>query len=296
MRNPFRRHKPQPASLLQGFPALQALLEGVAQADDAGRPRVEFITGGEMPEGRTLSEILGAGRPARSEEETRAQLLAFATSYGRCPFRVGQWVTRREGSHGHGQGWPHLVVEVAATPHRNFYVDSRATPDRDPDYGARYDMRVLHANKGGEVHAHWVESWLFEAVPDFAEVPQPEDGPDVMAAVVPVPAGGERDPRDERLEAWAQGKGNVTIRMPDGETTEPGHPVTYGLGHALAVSECHLLTRGLASVPWRGPQTVDSPVFFDAQTATFNSEGTGLPIPKWRLHEAHVSYPIIEVR
>lgn len=160
MRNPFRRREPDfefPADL---DPATKARLEALAQ---------NLV--GALPSAAILS--VGGGMN-RDTPEAREALLSFAATYGRCPFRVGQWITRREGTMGHGQGWPHLVIEVAATPHRNFYLDGNISPDRDPDYGARYDCRVLHQNSKGEVHAHWVESWLFEPMTDFAEVPQPE--------------------------------------------------------------------------------------------------------------------------
>lgn len=133
-----------------------------------------ILDAGESLE-KALQALIGGASgslPSGSTDtpDLREKLLSFAETYGACPFTVGQWVTRRENCGGHGAGWPHLVVEVAHEPHRYFYLNGSVTPDRDPDYGARYDIRVLHQNKDGDVHAHWAESWCFEAIVEFAEV------------------------------------------------------------------------------------------------------------------------------
>ena len=149
MRNPFSRRSAEPEQI-DLPPEVRERFEAIAQgiADGlASRGGAQVLT---LP-------------PKVPEAVQRERMLALAEAYGRCPFQVGQFVRKREGTMGHGCGWLHLVIEVAETPHRFFYLDSSATPSRDPDYGALLDMLVMHINRDGDAHAHWVESWMFEA-------------------------------------------------------------------------------------------------------------------------------------
>lgn len=235
------------------------------------------------------------------DAEVCAILTTYGETYGRTPFKTGDFVVRRPNTGGHGEGWPALVLEVSPTPHRNFYLDSRTTPEADPDYGARYDMRILHRNPDGRVHAHWCESWLFVPYTGALTV-----GVDVGAedgdrtAVFEVDAGTgetraiEPDPVDtftleERLAAMRTPvvdpeRKPLVVTLGEGQTATVGHPVEMaGCVHGLALSATDVLAAGPCAVPWHGPGAVGDQVWFEGASGLYNAGGIGRIIPGWIL-------------
>ncbi len=107
------------------------------------------------------------------ETEPSEQIVALRDYFGvpweRPPFKIGDVCRPKPHSFAHGIKIPHLVIEVLAEP--IFYAPQGAeAKDEQPTFskcwGQRLDMRVLHMAERGEIHAHWVESWTFEAWPD----------------------------------------------------------------------------------------------------------------------------------
>jgi hypothetical protein len=79
-----------------------------------------------------------------------------------CPFRVGDVVTPRRGYAVAAEGRPHVVVEIADPPIRNFSDGSGSYGSNS--YGVRIDIRVAHIHRGRLI-MHWAESWQFEPYP-----------------------------------------------------------------------------------------------------------------------------------
>lgn len=127
-------------------------------------PHIQAVLAG-LREGKSSGELLKVlhqndAAPIRQDAATADLLRSWAVGYGKCPFKAGDLVTVRKGGTMHGEGWPHIVLEVAKEPMLSTGGDESGWGSNT--WGARLDMRVLHANDGGHVHAHWVESWQFE--------------------------------------------------------------------------------------------------------------------------------------
>lgn len=121
--------------------------------------------------------ITRAGREAieKAQGQTTVDMLrSWAASYGSCPFKAGDLVTPRKGAGMHGEGDPHVVLEALAEP-VFFQSHEDASAYSASTWGARVDVRVLHVNDSGHVHAHWGESWLYEpwAPSEPFEIPHP---------------------------------------------------------------------------------------------------------------------------
>ena len=221
--------------------------------------------------GNLLAAMAGAGAgSAMPEPEVCAVLKSFAANYGRCPFHKGDFVTRRANTGGHGEGWPALVLEVSATPHQNFYLDSRTTPESDPDYGARYDMRILHRNADGRVHAHWVESWLFE--------------PYALALTVGVDFAAGRDRAVQRIEG---GRGEV------------GTPYLAASGWGLWTAENEVCISGIVEALWEGELQPEGRVFWSPRLKSFTQENGPETVEMlgWKaIAPADLGFATVEVR
>jgi len=121
----------------------------------------------KMRESEMLRALLGGDdddeerRPPRPLPEAQiATLREISARYtAGCSFAVGDLVTPRAGTNLKDDGEPHIVVEIAAEPHRSFGPDVDATGSHA--YGKRLDMRVAHI-AGVYAVMHWVESWCFE--------------------------------------------------------------------------------------------------------------------------------------
>lgn len=75
-----------------------------------------------------------------------------------CRFKPGDLVTPRPGGMLNGAGIPHIVLEVADPPIRNFPEDS--DNQGSSAYGTRLDVRVFgHHPVHGHACAWWQESW-----------------------------------------------------------------------------------------------------------------------------------------
>lgn len=79
---------------------------------------------------------------------------ASAAYQARCPFKVGDIVTPKPTAIYEHIGVPHVVLEVAANPIRDFEPGSCTAVT----YGCRLDIRV-GVLIGESVAAYWQESW-----------------------------------------------------------------------------------------------------------------------------------------
>ncbi len=84
-----------------------------------------------------------------------------------CRFNVGDLITPAQGAFIKWAGEPHLVIEVLETPVRMFDLVEEMGDVADPNFGARYDMRVLspvvRPNDGlMGIRAYMAESWLYK--------------------------------------------------------------------------------------------------------------------------------------
>ncbi len=73
--------------------------------------------------------------------------------------KVGDLATFDKSVPGHLKGQPCLIVDLMPDAAPQFVSDVEHSPMNDPDFGARYDVRIMHIDSGGIVHCHWVESW-----------------------------------------------------------------------------------------------------------------------------------------
>lgn len=128
------------------------------------RPPAPFSLEGML---ERLSDVTAAAAAMAEAEKPRTlkehaeRVAAFGCTYGAaCRFKAGDVVTPRAGGPLHGEGWPHIVLEVFESPFR--YFPDTNNGSASIEYGARFDMRVLHENADGIIHAHVVESWLFD--------------------------------------------------------------------------------------------------------------------------------------
>lgn len=83
-----------------------------------------------------------------------------AAYQARCPFKVGDIVTPKPTSTYADKGVPHVVLEVAADPIRDFETGDCLLDN----YGCRLDIRV-GVLIGDEVVAYWQESWQHQLYP-----------------------------------------------------------------------------------------------------------------------------------
>lgn len=117
-----------------------------------------------------LSEIMrGSGdaayqqavKKAGPEPCVEARLMELEAAGARydspCPFKVGDVVTPRVNSALRHSGKPHRVVEVYAEPHRSWNGEASL-----PQFGARYDMRVMAMNDFHQIIVWSAESWVYE--------------------------------------------------------------------------------------------------------------------------------------
>lgn len=80
-----------------------------------------------------------------------------------CPFKVGDIVTAKAGYNTAGEGDPHIVLEIAGVPVRNFETGDDPRNSSSMAFGRRMDMRVAcFVDADGSINAFWVESWIFE--------------------------------------------------------------------------------------------------------------------------------------
>lgn len=116
-----------------------------------------------------FSEMLGAMARGASDDgpqpipeavvhELRGLCQRYAAG---CPFKPGDLVTPRPGYNKRGAGDPHIVLEVADSPHRNFVPCEDQSDTSSAHFGARLDVRV-GASMGGDYVAFWAESWVLE--------------------------------------------------------------------------------------------------------------------------------------
>lgn len=116
-----------------------------------------------MTQDVTLQQLLGAEgveppRPPPSLHEAQiAELALLLARYGRCPYKVGDWVTPRQNSCFDLAGEPHVVVEVLADP-RIVWNDSHPYTS----VNGRFDMRVARVNPTGDLTMFWVEACWFD--------------------------------------------------------------------------------------------------------------------------------------
>lgn len=121
--------------------SLEFLLSGVSSG--AGRAREP-----EKPE--SPPEVLCA--------TLRETLASFSAG---CPFKPGDLVTPRANSDLRGAGRPQIVLEVLATPVRNFHVVEDQNDVASAAFGSRIDVRIARESHG-EIVANWTESWKLE--------------------------------------------------------------------------------------------------------------------------------------
>ncbi len=138
-------------------------------------------------------------KAALDHEEQIMAMDIFVARYGKARerFEPGDMVMRSHRTNCHGHGWPAAVLEVLEEP--MFYHDAECEPSRDMDFGARLDMRIMHVNPEGIVHAHWVESWAFE----IYKAPDPPRRNYLTTALK----------QYAHREATAPGPGKVQVRM-----------------------------------------------------------------------------------
>lgn len=78
------------------------------------------------------------------------------------PYKVGDWIHPRKNGMLRGYGRPHIVVEVAETPHRNFQTNNSGSAE----YGRRHDIRVAtYSDTPGQenvVVTFWGEHHCYE--------------------------------------------------------------------------------------------------------------------------------------
>jgi hypothetical protein len=89
---------------------------------------------------------------------------AFARYERGCEFRPGDLVVPTSNAGQRYKGEPHIVLEVAETPHQSFEFGGEVGDVSSSSYGSRLDMRVaIVAENNGEhpLMAFWVESWQF---------------------------------------------------------------------------------------------------------------------------------------
>lgn len=105
----------------------------------------------ELPRVNQRREALKRPLP----EAQIATLREVSAAYqARCPFKVGDIVTPKPTSTYDDKGVPHVVLEVAANPIRDFEPGNCLMHN----YGCRLDIRV-GVLVGDEVVAYWQESW-----------------------------------------------------------------------------------------------------------------------------------------
>lgn len=108
----------------------------------------------------------GDGGPAARAlpEADVATLREIAERYARpCPFNPGDIITPLPGQYNNA-GEPHVVLEVAEFPIRNF-DEGGHTSAFSNSFGARLDIRVAlidYRHGEGRVECYWQESWRHE--------------------------------------------------------------------------------------------------------------------------------------
>jgi len=78
-----------------------------------------------------------------------------------CAFKVGDLVTPRAHYNVRGAGRPHVVVEVFATPVRNYDCVESVSDIASQAFGSKNDIRVV-AEDREQIVPFVVESWKFE--------------------------------------------------------------------------------------------------------------------------------------
>ncbi|RWX72560.1 hypothetical protein [Mesorhizobium sp. M2A.F.Ca.ET.039.01.1.1] len=120
-----------------------------------------------------LSDLIAGGRPAAKPAAPRpipeAQIATLREAFERytnpCPFKPGDIVTPRKGFGYADAGEPHIVLEVAEKPIRNFEAPADVSNIYSSAFGSRVDFRVASLTDGrGEtaIVAYWQESWRHE--------------------------------------------------------------------------------------------------------------------------------------
>lgn len=98
-------------------------------------------------------------RPPASQQIARLRELAPRYMNVLARLKVGDLVTFDENVPGHLRGEPCQIVDLIPDAAPLFVADPDHSPCLDPDFGARYDARIMHIDSGGLAHCHWVESW-----------------------------------------------------------------------------------------------------------------------------------------
>lgn len=106
------------------------------------------------------------GRGQKSRPIDEAQVMELEALYARyiapCPFKPGDLVTPRQNSNYTDNGVPHIVLEVAEIPLRNFTTKEPHDVSSHA-FGCRLDVRVGLIADGERMIAFWQESWQLEA-------------------------------------------------------------------------------------------------------------------------------------
>lgn len=104
-------------------------------------------------------------KPESQRPLTEAQVMTLREIYAAyaagCCFKAGDLVTPKRGFNLHGEGAPHIVLELAPVPIRNF---SAETPRETCSnvFGRRMDVRVACFARNGQYDSFWMESWTLE--------------------------------------------------------------------------------------------------------------------------------------
>lgn len=115
---------------------------------------------------RNLNEKKGQEKKPRPLDE--AQIMELQALFSRytepCPFKPGDLVTPRANANYTDRGVPHIVIEVADQPIRNFTTED-VHDIASHAFGCRLDVRVAVIADGERTVAFWQESWQLEAWP-----------------------------------------------------------------------------------------------------------------------------------
>lgn len=117
-----------------------------------------------------INEMLGESRERAKQQAIRnagptpileVRLMELHSALDRysapCPFKVGDYVTPLKSSHLKHAGKPHVVIEVLKEPIRHWTGDSSM-----PEFGGKFDMRVVAYNDIHSIISWTSESWLFQ--------------------------------------------------------------------------------------------------------------------------------------
>lgn len=126
-----------------------------------------FPDGGGAPDPTDILEGLKKALLSAIEEEDAptaeaqvASLRAFIERGAAANWvKVGDLITAKANGMYHRAGEPCLVLEVLENP---ILVFPETEDWGSPTWGVSLDIRVLHSNERGDIHAHWGEAMHYE--------------------------------------------------------------------------------------------------------------------------------------